>query len=106
MVSNYHKIWGWVKKDAPTATSWGGDDQDGIAEMTIYKLAYRLGGCLLSNDVDTLFVTQRLDRVQAGGFQCREVTKYHSHRRRKQEGDDDNTCVEDEGHTQHSSKPD
>jgi hypothetical protein len=46
----YHKIWGWVKRNAPTATSWGRGRIYGIAEMTICKVAYEFRRSLLSND--------------------------------------------------------
>jgi len=36
----YHKIRGWVKRNALTATFWGGDEAYVIVEMTICKLSY------------------------------------------------------------------
>jgi hypothetical protein len=35
----YHKSWGWVKMNAPTATSWGRGEAYGIVEKTICKVA-------------------------------------------------------------------
>jgi hypothetical protein len=46
----YHKIWGWVKSSAPTATSWGRGKAWGIVEITKGKLTYQLGGSLPLND--------------------------------------------------------
>jgi hypothetical protein len=42
----YHEILGVVKRNAPTATSWGRGKTDGIEEMTIYKLLYHFDGSL------------------------------------------------------------
>ena len=39
VVSGYHKIWGVVKRKAPTATSWGRDKTDGIGEKIRSKLS-------------------------------------------------------------------
>jgi hypothetical protein len=45
----YHEIWSWVKRTAPTSTSWGRGETSGIAEKTVCKAAYQL--CrLLHND--------------------------------------------------------
>ena len=45
----YHKTWGWVKRTAPTATSWGWGGADGIVELTKGKLSDQFGR-LLHND--------------------------------------------------------
>ena len=47
----YHKIWGAVKKSAPTVTSWGRGEAYGIVEETICKVAYQFGRSLPSNDL-------------------------------------------------------
>ena len=47
----YHKTWGWVKKNAPTATSWGWGKVEGIGEKTRCKLAYQFRGSLVNNDM-------------------------------------------------------
>src|SRR5512139_1264269 len=39
----YHRIWGWVKEDGPTTTSWGWGDEEGIPEKTICKAVYQFG---------------------------------------------------------------
>ena len=57
----YHKIWGWVKRNAPTAIYWGGGEAYGIVEQTICKVAYQCGRSLPSNDLAKLVV---------GGFGC------------------------------------
>jgi hypothetical protein len=46
----YHKIRGWVKGIAPTATSWGLGGAYGIVEVTICKAAYQFGRSLPLND--------------------------------------------------------
>ena len=46
----YHKIWDWVKRNAPTATSWGWNDQHGIAEKTKGKLSHQFCRSLHYND--------------------------------------------------------
>jgi len=46
----YHKIWGWVKRNAPSATSWGRGKTDGIEEKTIGKLSYEFRRSLPLND--------------------------------------------------------
>ena len=46
----YHRIWGWVKMNTPTATSWGWGGADGIVEMTKGKLTYHFGRSLHRND--------------------------------------------------------
>jgi hypothetical protein len=46
----YHRIWAWVKKDAPTAISGVGARPTESAKMTVTKLAYRFTGSLGNND--------------------------------------------------------
>ena len=53
MDRGYHKIWEWVKRNAPAARSWGRGKADGIGEMTIDKLAYAFRRSLRFNDDDT-----------------------------------------------------
>ena len=45
-----HKIRGWVKRSAPTATFWGQGKTDGMREKTRCKLAYQVSGSLVNND--------------------------------------------------------
>ncbi|MBP1699611.1 MAG: hypothetical protein H6Q41_4799 [Deltaproteobacteria bacterium] len=47
----YHKIQGSVKRNTPTATSWGRGDGYGLAEKTICKAAYQFRGSLGLNDI-------------------------------------------------------
>jgi hypothetical protein len=49
---------------------------------------------------------QRLNRVQAGGFSCREKAKEHVDRGRKEEGNDNNPRIEDKGHLKNASQAD
>ena len=48
---------------------------------------------------------QRYDRVQPRGLERREIAEDHPHRRREEEGDQDDPSVEDERHMQHRRKP-
>jgi hypothetical protein len=50
----YHKILGWVKRNAPTATSWGRGEAYGIVEITKGKLTYHICRSLPCNDLSTL----------------------------------------------------
>jgi hypothetical protein len=45
----YHKIQGWVKRNAPTPTFWGWGSTEGIVEETIGKVAYQSCRSLLCN---------------------------------------------------------
>jgi len=49
----YHRIQGWVKRNAPTATFGAGAKPTGWAKRTIYKLPYQLRGSLSLNDEGT-----------------------------------------------------
>jgi hypothetical protein len=50
----YHKIWGWVKKHASTATSWGQGEIYAIVEKTICKVGYQFCRSLPSNDLSEI----------------------------------------------------
>jgi hypothetical protein len=50
-------------------------------------------------------MAQRLDRVQSGGFEGREIAENHSHRGGKQESDDYDSRIEDERHAQETGQP-
>jgi len=52
--AGYHKILGGVKRNDPTATSWGQGRACGIVEETICKAAYQLCRSLPYNDNATL----------------------------------------------------
>ncbi|HVO83030.1 MAG TPA: SpoIIE family protein phosphatase [Syntrophobacteria bacterium] len=48
MLSRYHEIPGWVKRSAPTPTSWGSGKIYRIAEKTICKHSYQFCGSLVN----------------------------------------------------------
>lgn len=49
----------------------------------------------------TLFVTQRIDRIEPGGFSGRRITEKDTDADRKQEGQYDNARAENKRHLQH-----
>ena len=46
----YHRIWGWVKSNAPSATSWGQGGAYAIVQKTIGKLSHQFCRSVLCND--------------------------------------------------------
>jgi hypothetical protein len=54
MRRDLHKILRPVKRNAPTATSWGWGEAYEIVEMTKGKLSYEFRGSLGNNDQGTL----------------------------------------------------
>ena len=58
----YHKVWEWVKRNAPTATSWGRGKIYVIAEKTICKVAYQFRRSLVNNDKAT--ISPRHDAIE------------------------------------------
>jgi len=55
----YHKMLEAVKRIAPTATSWGWGDADGIVEMTKGKLLYCPAGILHNRDCSIIFMQMK-----------------------------------------------